>query len=144
MTDFILGDNEQVTLSITPVDAAGNPAGSFDAGSVTATFPESSNLSAVVSADQTSVLVTALGPLATDDVLTIAGDVNGLAISVQFPIDVDASPAVAIGVVAGPPQDKPVVNTTPSEANPTNAPTTVVATPASTDAVGGTDIAPAS
>jgi hypothetical protein len=104
MSDFILQDDQNVTLAISPVDAAGNPAGAFDAGSVTATFPETSNLTAVVSADQTSVLVTALGPLTTDDVLTIAGDVNGQSVSVAFPFDVDASAPTAINVTPGTPE----------------------------------------
>lgn len=103
MSDFILEDDQNVELAIEPVDALGNSVGAFDAGSVTASFPETSNLTAVVSADQTSVLVTAEGPLTTDDVLTIAGDVNGVSVSVQFPFDVTAGPASAIKVTAGTP-----------------------------------------
>lgn len=128
MTDFILEDDQNVTLAISPVDAAGNPAGAFDAGSVTATFPESSNLSAVVSADQTSVLVTAEGPLTTDDVLTIAGDVGGQSVSVAFPFDVTASAPTAISVVAGTPETNVAAASAP--APDVTAATDTPATPA--------------
>jgi hypothetical protein len=126
--DFILEDDQNVVLTIEPVDAAGNPAGAFDAGTVTATFPETSNLTAEVSADQTTVTVTALGPLTTDDVLTIAGDVNGLAISVAFPFDVDASPAGAIQVTPGTPSTN-----APAGTDSTTAPVTSSDTVASAD-----------
>jgi hypothetical protein len=104
MSDFALQDNQNVTLAIAPVDGAGNPTAPFDAGSVTATFPEGSNLTAVVSEDQTSVLVTAEGPLVTDDVLTITGTVGGTSVSVAFPIDVDASAPTSITVTPGTPE----------------------------------------
>ena len=105
MADFILQDNEHVTLAIQPVDAAGNPTAGFDDGSVTATFPETSNLTAVVSQpDQLSVLVTAEGPLVTDDVLTITGTVGGVSVSTTFPFDVTAGPPSAIDVTPGTPE----------------------------------------
>ena len=106
MSDFLLQDAQHVTLGIAPgPDAAGNPTTApFDAGSVTATFPETSNLTAVVSDDQTSVLVTALGPVVTDDVLTISGTVGGASVSVLFPIDVTAGPPASITVTPGTPE----------------------------------------
>lgn len=105
MADFIVQDNQHVTLGIAPgPDAAGNPTSApFDAGSVTATFPETTNLTAVVSADQTSVLVTAEGPLVVGDVLHIAGTVNGAPVSVDFPMDVTASAPASIVVTPGTP-----------------------------------------
>jgi hypothetical protein len=106
MTDFLLQDNQNVTLAIAPgPDAVGNPTTApFDPGSVTAVFPETSNLTAVVSEDQTSILVTSEGPLVVDDVLTITGSVGGVVITDQFPFDVDASAPTAIVVTPGVPQ----------------------------------------
>jgi hypothetical protein len=105
MADFILGDGENVTLTIAPgPDAAGNPTTvPFDAGSVTATFPETTNLTATVSADQTSILVKADGPLTTDDVLTITGTVNGVTVTAEFPFDVDAEAPTDVVVTPGTP-----------------------------------------
>lgn len=105
MPNFILGDHQNITLAIAPgPDKAGNPTTApFDAGSVTAAFPETTNLVAVVSADQASVLVTAQGPLTTDDVLTISGTVNGAPVSVLFPMDVDAEASASITVTPGTP-----------------------------------------
>ena len=105
MADFIIQDNEHVTLTIAPgPDAAGNPTtAAFDAGSVTATFPETTNCTAVVSADQLSILVTSEGPLVTDDVLHIAGTVGGVAVTDDFPLDVTASAPTAIVVTPGTP-----------------------------------------
>jgi uncharacterized YccA/Bax inhibitor family protein len=70
-------------VAITLADAAGNPVtgDQLDAGSVTATFVDGTELSATVSADQTSVNVKALGPLTVDDVLTVTGSLNGVALS---------------------------------------------------------------
>ena len=105
MTDFVITDSQHVTLGIAPgPDAAGNPTTApFDAGSVTATFPETTNCTAVVSADQLSVLVTAEGPLTVDDVLTISGTVGGVPITDDFPMDVDAGAPTAIVVTPGTP-----------------------------------------
>ena len=103
MADFILGDAQHVTLAIAPADSAGNPTAPFDAGSVTASFPETTNLTAVVSPDQLSVLVTAEGPLVTGDVLTITGTVGGTPVSVAFPMDVTAGPPATIIVTPGTP-----------------------------------------
>lgn len=102
MADFVLEDNQNVTLAITPVDGAGNPAGVFDASTVTAAFADA-NLTAAVSADETSIVVTAVGPLGTDNVLTITGSVNGVSVSTQFPIDVIASAVSSISVTPGTP-----------------------------------------
>lgn len=106
MTDFLLQDSEHVTLGIAPgPDAAGNPTTApFDADSVTATLPEATNLTAVVQDNQTSVLVTALGPVVTDDVVTISGTVGGVPVTALFPIDVTAGPPTSITVTPGTPE----------------------------------------
>lgn len=113
MADSILQDSQHVTLGIAPgPDALGNPTTiPFDAGSVTATFADSTELSAVVSGDQTSILVTALGPLTAvgvADVLHIAGTVTGadgvaVAVSVDFPMDVTAGSPKGVIVTPGTP-----------------------------------------
>jgi len=105
MADFILGDGQNVDLGIVPgTDAAGNPTTApFDAGSVTATLPEATNLVATVSADQTSINVKAEGPLVVDDVLTISGTVNGVPVTADFPFDVDAEAPTTITVTPGTP-----------------------------------------
>ena len=103
MADFVIQDNEHVTLTVAPADAAGNPTGAFDAGSLTASFPETTNCTAVVSADQLSILVTSEGPLVTGDVLHIAGTVGGAAVADDFPLDVTASAPTAIVVTPGVP-----------------------------------------
>ena len=102
---FPLQSTWNVTLGIAPgPDAAGNPTSiTFDAGSVTATFPETTNLTAVVAADQNSILVTSEGPLVVGDVLSIAATVNGSVITADFPIDVTAGPATSIVVTPGTP-----------------------------------------
>ena len=133
MADFLIQDDENVTLAIAPgPDAVGNPTTApFDAGSVTANFPETSNLTAVVSEDQTSILVTSEGPLVVDDVLTITGTVGGVKIVDLFPMDVTASAPTAILVTPGTPQlntpaapaevapvDSAPVDTTPTDTTP--------------------------
>jgi hypothetical protein len=82
MTIFGLQDNQDVTLEIGFADEAGNPVpDAIDAGTLTASFADGSELTAVPSADQTSVLVTALGPLVSDDVLSVSCTVGGVAFS---------------------------------------------------------------
>jgi hypothetical protein len=83
MADFLLADNQNVDVAVGLVDAAGNAVTGdvLDAGSVTAVFVDGTELTATVSADQTSVNVAALGPLTTDDVLTVTGTLNGVALA---------------------------------------------------------------
>ena len=83
MTDFLFADNQHVDVAIALADAAGNPVTGdvLDAGSVTATFVSGVELSAAVSADQSTVTVTALGPLTIDDVLTVTGSLGGVTLS---------------------------------------------------------------
>jgi hypothetical protein len=106
MADTILQDNQNVTVAIGFSDKAGNPVTgtTLDAGSVTATFPETSNLTAVVSADQTSVLVTSEGPLVVGDVLTVTGSLNGAPLTAgTLPFDVTASAPASITLTPGTP-----------------------------------------
>ena len=104
MTDFILMDNQNVQVAIGLSDAAGNPVTGdvLDAGSVSASFPETSNLTATVSPDQTTVTVTAEGPLVVDDVLTVTGSFNGEALTpATLAFDVDAGAPVNITLTPG-------------------------------------------
>jgi len=108
MADTILGDAQHLTVTIGLNDTGGNPVTGdvLDAGTVTATFPETTNLTAVVSADQTTVLVTAEGPLVTGDVLTVTGSLAGVALKPGvLPFDVTAGAASAITLTAGAPVD---------------------------------------
>ena len=79
MSDFILNDNQHVTLTLALTDAQDNvvTGDKLDAGSVKATFADGSEFTAVVSADQNTVLVTATGQLTNDDTLTVTGSLNG-------------------------------------------------------------------
>jgi hypothetical protein len=106
MADFQLLDDQNVTLTLALEDAEGNAVtgDTLDAGSVTATFADGSEFTAVVSADQTTVLVTATGALTIDDVLTVTGSLNGVALTPgTLAFDVDASTATAIGLTPGTP-----------------------------------------
>jgi len=76
-----LADNQSVTVAIAAGDAAGNPTGAvLDAGSVTAGVSNAA-ITATVSADQTSVLITATGAVVTGDTVTITGSVNAVALT---------------------------------------------------------------
>lgn len=106
MPDFVLLDDQNVDVAINVSDDAGNvvQGESLDAGSVTATVSDATSLEATVSADQTSVNVKALGPEVTDVTVTVDGTLNGTALtSGTLAVDVNASPAVAIGLVPGTP-----------------------------------------
>jgi len=106
MADFILNDNQHVTVTLALTDAANNvvTGDQLDAGSVTATFADGSEFTAVVSADQTSVLVTATGTLTIDDVLTVTGSLNGVALTPgTLAFDEDTSTATTINLTAGTP-----------------------------------------
>ena len=74
---FGLEDNQNVVITVGFDDAAGNAVpDAIDAGSLSAVFADGSEVSAVVNADNT-ITVTALGPLTSDDVLTVTCTVNG-------------------------------------------------------------------
>jgi len=106
MSDFILNDNQHVTLTIALTDASNNVVrgNQLDAGSVTATFADGSEFTAVVSTDQNTVLVTANGNLTKDDVLTVAGSLNGVALTPgTLAFDEDTSTATAVNLTAGTP-----------------------------------------
>jgi hypothetical protein len=108
-TPYVLGDFENVTIGIAPgPDAAGNPGAPWDAGSVTATLSDGTELTAAVSTDQSSVLITALGPLTPagqSDVLTVTGTQNNGADSVTgtFPINTDAEASTTVTFTPGTP-----------------------------------------
>lgn len=105
--DFQLQDNQNVTVAIALADAAGNAVtgDALDAGTVTAVFVDGSELTAEVSADQTSVLVTATGPLTVDDVLTVTGSLNGVALSPgTLAFDVGAGTPTQITLEPGTPE----------------------------------------
>lgn len=107
MSDFLLGDGDQTTLTLTPGnDAAGNPGLPIDPGSVTVSLPETTFLTATVQPDGT-ILVVANGPVTTDDVLTINATSGGVAIPpTAFPFDVGAGPATSLSVTASAPVPK--------------------------------------
>ena len=103
MADFQLQTNQNVTVAI-----GTTPTATLDAGSVTAEVSDQSALTAVVSADQTSVLVTALGPAVTDVTVTVNGSVGGVAcLPGVLPIDT-VSPAAQVQITLTP--GTPVTN----------------------------------
>lgn len=103
MADFVLKTNQNVTLSVGAADITGTPvAVVFDANSVVATVSDPGALVAVVSADETTVNVKALGPLTTGDTVTVSGSVAGVALTpATFIVDVEALPAVAVTLTPG-------------------------------------------
>jgi len=106
MSDFILNDNQHVTLTIELVDNQNNivTGDQLDPGSVKATFQSGSQFSAVVSTDQTTVLVTANGILTQDDVLTVTGSLNGVALKPgTLAFDEDSSIATTVNLVPSTP-----------------------------------------
>ena len=104
MSIFGLEDNQNSTVAIGFQDAAGNPVpDAIDAGTLTATLTDGSELTAVVSADQTSVLVTALGPLTADDTLTVSCTVGGAPFSGTEDFSVGASAPTSLTLTPGAP-----------------------------------------
>jgi hypothetical protein len=106
MPDFVLQDDQNVNVAVQVGDGAGNivPGTSLDPGSVTATVSDPEVLSATVSPDQSSVNISALGPIGTDVTVTVAGTLGGEPLSGDIAIDVTDSPAASIILVAGTPQ----------------------------------------
>ena len=108
MSDFILNDNQNVTLSIALTDAANNvvTANQLDANSVTATFQDGSEFTVVVSADQSSVNVKANGILTKNDVLTVNGSLNSIQLTPgTLTFDEGTSTATVIGLTPGVPSN---------------------------------------
>ncbi len=103
MADFVLKSNENVTVSVGAVDSTGTPVTvTFDPGTGLATVSDAGALSAVVSADELSVVVKALGPLTTADIVTVTGSVSGVALTpATLAVDVVPAPAVAITLTPG-------------------------------------------
>jgi hypothetical protein len=99
---FGVEDNQHSTVAISFVDAAGNPVpDAIDAASLTATVSDPASLTAVPSVDQTSVLVTAEGPLDAAVVLTVSCTVGGVAFSGTETFDVGASAPTALTLTPG-------------------------------------------
>lgn len=106
MADFQITDSQNVDLTLAVADAAGNPVTGdvLDAGSVTATFADGSEWTVTVSADQTTVNVRANGELTVDDVLTVTGSLDGVALTpATMAFDVTTGVATTIGLSAGTP-----------------------------------------
>jgi hypothetical protein len=124
MSDFVLQDDQEVVVTITGADAAGNPvAVTFDAGSVTAVSAVPTVLEPTVSADQSSVTIAAVGPEETGVVVTVTGTVGGVSYSGSITIDVTASPLTSIGLSPGTP------TTLAAASNPAPAPAASTETP---------------
>src|SRR5271168_3664113 len=103
MSIFGLEDNQNVTVTVGFQDAAGNPVpDAIDAGSLTATFSDGTELTAVVNADDT-ILVTALGPLTADDTLTVSCTVGGTAFTGTEDFSVGASAPTSLTLTPGTP-----------------------------------------
>ena len=106
MADFQITDSQNVDLTLAVADSAGNPVTGdvLDAGTVLPTFADGSEWTVTVSADQTTVNVKANGKLTIDDVLTIPGSLNGVALTpATMAFDVLTGTATTIGVTAGTP-----------------------------------------
>jgi hypothetical protein len=106
MADFPITDSQNVDLTLAITDAAGNAVtgDTLDPGSVTATFADGSEWTVTVSADQTSVNVKANGELTVDDLLTVTGSLNGVALTPgTLAFDVTTGVATAIGLNPGTP-----------------------------------------
>lgn len=98
---FTLTDVQKVSLSIAPVDAAGNPA---PVETVAWTSSDEKVLTVVAAADGLSAVATAVGPLGTAQV-TVSADAqigDGVTtITGVLDVNVVASQATALGITAG-------------------------------------------
>ena len=106
MADFPITDSQNVTLTLGLTDAAGNAVTGdvLDAGSVTATFADGTEWTVTVAADQSSVNAKANGALTVGDTLTVAGSLNGVALTPGTMVfDVTTGVATTIGLTAGTP-----------------------------------------
>jgi hypothetical protein len=106
MADFPITDSQNVDLTLGLTDAAGNAVTGdvLDAGTVVASFADGTEWTVTVSADQTVVNVKANGALTINDLLTVAGSLNGVALTPgTMAFDVTAGVATTIGLAAGTP-----------------------------------------
>lgn len=104
--DFVLEDDQNVDCEVQGIDDAGNIVTGVeaDAGTVTAEVSDPTILEATVSADQSSVNIKALGPIATGTTVTVNGSVNGAAlIAGTLAVDVVDSAVTTIGIIPGTP-----------------------------------------
>ena len=103
MADIQFSEGQTSTATIELLDADGNVVSGalIDAGTLVASFADgTTSFTLAAGADTSSFSITAVGPAITDDVLTVAGSFNGVALT----------PAtVACDIVAvTPPADTPV------------------------------------
>ena len=106
MADFPITDSQNVTLTLSLTDAAGNVVTGdvLDAGTVLPTFADGTEWTVTVAPDQTSVNVKANGALTVNDLLTVPGSINGVALTPgTLAFDVTTGVATTIGLAAGTP-----------------------------------------
>lgn len=104
---LLLTDVQKVTLTVAPLDAAGNP-GKID-GKPTWTSSDESIATVAASDDGLSAVVTAVGPLGTVQIVAKADADLGEGvkeISGTLDIEVQGSEAVSLGINAGTPEAK--------------------------------------
>lgn len=103
---FLLTDVQKVSLSITPVTAAGNAA---PVESVTWASSNEAVLTVVAAEDGLSAVATAVGPLGTAQVTVVADALIGegtVELTGVLDVEVVASQAVSLVVAAGTPEPK--------------------------------------
>ena len=101
---FGLQDNQNSTIAISFADSAGNPVpDAIDAASLTATSSDPTSVTVTPSADQTSVLATADGPLDAAVVVTVACTVASAPFSGTVTFDIGASAPTQLLLTPGAP-----------------------------------------
>lgn len=107
MPDFVLQDDQNVNCALNLIDDANNvvQGQTLDAGSATATVSDTTVLEATITPDQTVLNIKALGPEATGVTVEVTGTIAGTPVANpgSIAVDVQASPAVSIGIVPGTP-----------------------------------------
>lgn len=102
-----LTDVQKCTLTIAPVDAAGNPATLDGAPAWTSSNP--TVLDVVAGADGLTAVVTALGPLG-DSQVSVSADArvgpDVVTLTGTLDVNVAASEATTLGITAGTPEAK--------------------------------------
>ena len=106
MAELVLVDTQKVSLSINPVDAKGNPA---PVEGISWAVSDETILGIVVSDDQKSAVVSALGPLGVSQVsvsadVTIGDGVDTLAGTLD--VTVVAGKASSLGITVGTPSEQ--------------------------------------
>jgi hypothetical protein len=104
---LILTDSQQVTLTIQPVDKAGNPA---HVEGVAWTTSDTTILTVVAAEDGLSAVAASTGKLGTSQVNVTADALIGDAVAEitgVIDVEVKAGQAVAITIAAGLPEEKP-------------------------------------